>query len=184
MLVLKDKYDIDFASPKGPNPEVDESSVKGFPADKGFLEDPVVIEKLAKAKKLSEVNVADYDAIFYAGGQGPVLDLATDPVNAKLASDVSHRLDQKGREDAHHKLQFYRAGKPTAAVCHGPAALQLATDANGDNLFKGKHATSLTNEEEVAIDGVKVCDGIGVCLVSWPDRGVCTRTFRSSLRTA
>ena len=105
-------------------------------------------------------------------------------MNAKLASDVSLQLHQADRVDAHRMLQFYRAGKPTAAVCHGPAALQLATDANGDNLFKGKHATCLTNEEEVAIDGVKVCGGIGTCLVPRPDQGVCARTFRSSLRTA
>lgn len=31
------------------------------------------------------------DAIFYVGGHGPVLDLASDPVNAKLASEVSIR---------------------------------------------------------------------------------------------
>lgn len=44
--------------------------------------------KLASAKKLSEVNPKDYDAIFYIGGHGPVVDLAVDPVNAKLASEV------------------------------------------------------------------------------------------------
>ena len=38
--------------------------------------------------KLSEVNVEDYDAVFYVGGLGPAIDLATDPVNAKLASEV------------------------------------------------------------------------------------------------
>ena len=53
-----------------------------------FLKDEVVVSKLAKAKKLSEVQVIDYDAIFYVGGHGPVLDLASDPVNAKLASEV------------------------------------------------------------------------------------------------
>ena len=53
-----------------------------------FLEDPTVKAKLASAKKLSDVNAADYDAVFYPGGHGPVLDLATDPVNVKLASEV------------------------------------------------------------------------------------------------
>lgn len=46
------------------------------------------MSKLANAKKLSDVSAADYDAVFYVGGHGPVLDLASDPVNAKLASDV------------------------------------------------------------------------------------------------
>lgn len=94
--------------------------------------------KLASAKTLAEVNVADYDAIFYPGGHGPVLDLATDPLNAKLASD------------------FFRAGKVTAAVCHGPAALVGATDANGDSIFKGRRATAFSDAEEQAVDKVKV----------------------------
>ena len=53
-----------------------------------FLNDEVVKSKLAKAQRLSEVQVTDYDAVFYIGGHGPVLDLAFDPVNAKLASEV------------------------------------------------------------------------------------------------
>ena len=54
-----------------------------------FLKDEIVVSKLAKAKKLSEVQAKDYDVIFYVGGHGPCLDLASDPVNAKLASEVS-----------------------------------------------------------------------------------------------
>ena len=53
-----------------------------------FLKDETVKAKFASAKKLSDVDAKDYDAIFYVGGHGPVLDLATDPVNIKLASDV------------------------------------------------------------------------------------------------
>ena len=87
--MLSSKYDIDFAAPNGPNPPVDESSVQNFKDDVGFLEDATVKQKLASAKKLSDVSAADYDAIFYVGGHGPVIDLASDPVNAKLASDVS-----------------------------------------------------------------------------------------------
>ena len=59
--------------------------------------------KFATAKKLSEINVGDYDAVFYVGGHGPVLDLASDPVNAQIVS------------------KFFQAGKITSAVCHGPA---------------------------------------------------------------
>jgi putative intracellular protease/amidase len=47
-----------------------------------------VTSKLNNAKKLSDVNVADYDAIFYVGGHGPVIDLPTDPVNITLANKV------------------------------------------------------------------------------------------------
>ena len=44
--------------------------------------------KLANAKKLSDVKSSDYDGVFYVGGHGPVLDLASDEVNATLASEV------------------------------------------------------------------------------------------------
>ena len=53
-----------------------------------FLKDEIVKSKLGNAKKLSDVQVKDYDAVFYIGGHGPVLDLASDPVNAKMASEV------------------------------------------------------------------------------------------------
>lgn len=59
----------------------DEESVK-------FLGDPTVQAKFAHAKKLADVSAADYDAIFYVGGHGPVIDLPVDPVNIKLASEV------------------------------------------------------------------------------------------------
>lgn len=74
----------------------DDESVK-------FLTDATVQAKLASAKVLADVRAEDYAAVFYVGGHGPVLDLASDPVNAALAS------------------AFFQAGKVTAAVCHGPA---------------------------------------------------------------
>jgi hypothetical protein len=89
--VLAPHVKIDFASPAGPNPPVDEYSVKASSDEESvkFLNDPTVKAKLAGAKKLSDVAAEDYDAIFYVGGHGPVLDLASDPVNAKLASQAS-----------------------------------------------------------------------------------------------
>lgn len=53
-----------------------------------FLNDPTVKSKLANAKKLVDVDVKDYCAVHYVGGHGPMLDLASDPVNARLASQV------------------------------------------------------------------------------------------------
>ncbi|OJA17009.1 hypothetical protein AZE42_00603 [Rhizopogon vesiculosus] len=136
--ILSPHFTIDFVSPEGPHPPVDEYSVQTFPDDvPKFLQDPVVQKKLSTAKKLSEINPNDYDAIFYVGGHGPVLDLASDPVNIQLAS------------------AFYRAGKVTAAVCHGPAALVGATDASGKPIFAGKPSTGFSNLEEEMVDKVK-----------------------------
>ncbi|KAG6821231.1 hypothetical protein H0H93_002341 [Arthromyces matolae] len=138
--ILSPHATIDFAAPAGPNPEVDEGSVKGFANDEEaqkFLKDPVVLDKLAKTKKLTEVNVADYDVIFYIGGHGPVIDLASDPLNAKIAS------------------QFFQAGKITAAVCHGTAALAGAVDAHGKSIYAGRRVTAFSTAEEIAVDKVQ-----------------------------
>ena len=64
------KVEIDFAAPLGPNPPIDPLSVNSFNDEEGarFLEDPVVKQKFANAKKISEVDSKDYDAIFYIGG--------------------------------------------------------------------------------------------------------------------
>ncbi|TDL29515.1 class I glutamine amidotransferase-like protein [Rickenella mellea] len=137
--VLSPHHDIDFAAPAGPNPPVDPGSVKMFTDDESvkFLKDPVVKSKLENAKKLSDVNAKDYDAIFYVGGHGPVIDLASDPVNIKLASD------------------FWRSNKVVAAVCHGPAALVGATDAEDKSIFHGRKATGFSNAEEELAGMVK-----------------------------
>ncbi|KZW03702.1 ThiJ/PfpI [Exidia glandulosa HHB12029] len=137
--VLAPHFEIDFAAPAGPNPPVDESSVKSFTDDEStkFLVDPAVQSKFKNAKKLSEVNAADYAAIFYVGGHGPVLDLASDPVNAKLVSS------------------FWQAGKIVSAVCHGPGALVQGVDASGKSIFAGRKAVSFTNVEEEQAGKVK-----------------------------
>ncbi|KAJ7179940.1 ThiJ/PfpI [Mycena crocata] len=132
--------EVDFASPAGPNPPVDEGSVKMFASDAEcvkFLNDEAVKHKLATAKRLDQIAAKDYDAIFYVGGHGPVIDLAVDPVNIKLASE------------------FFQAGKITSAVCHGPAALVGATDAQGKSIFAGKSATGFSNVEETQADKLK-----------------------------
>ncbi|KAJ7700031.1 class I glutamine amidotransferase-like protein [Mycena rosella] len=131
---------VDFASPAGPNPPLDEGSVKMFESDEEsvkFLKDEEVKSKLQACKKLSDISVKDYDVIFYVGGHAPVIDLAVDPINIKLASE------------------FYQAGKITSAVCHGPAAIVGATDAQGKSIFAGKAATGFSNAEEIQVGKVK-----------------------------
>ena len=54
-----------------------------------FLTDPKVESLFAHAKALKDVNPDDYAAIFYVGGHGPVIDLATDQANIEVATKVS-----------------------------------------------------------------------------------------------
>ncbi|CAE6370189.1 unnamed protein product [Rhizoctonia solani] len=138
--LLHGKAEIDFASPKGPNPPVDEGSFKTSNDAESvkFLQDPEVKEKLANAKKLVDVDPKEYDAVLYIGGHGPMFDLASDPVNAKLAS------------------AFFQSGKVTAAVCHGPGALVGATDASGKSIFAERNVTGISNVEEELIGATKL----------------------------
>jgi len=138
--ILSPEVTIDFASPKGANPPVDERSVQAFAQDQvcvDFLNNENVKSKFANAKKLSEVQAKDYDAIFYVGGHGPVIDLAQDQVNANLASE------------------FWQSGKIVSAICHGTAALVGAVDAEGKSIFLGRSFTGFSNAEEIAINAVK-----------------------------
>ena len=51
-------------------------------------------------------------------------------------------------------LQFFRAGKVTSAVCHGPAAIVGATAADGSPIVKGKRVVCFTDAEEEAVKAV------------------------------
>ncbi|MDD4867405.1 MAG: type 1 glutamine amidotransferase domain-containing protein [Mycobacterium sp.] len=44
--------------------------------------------------------------------------------------------------------EFTAQGKPVAAVCHGPAALLSARNADGTWLFSGRKVTGFSNTEE------------------------------------
>ncbi|KAJ7592004.1 class I glutamine amidotransferase-like protein [Mycena floridula] len=136
--IFSPSCEIDFASPKGTFP-VDPASIELWAKDKeciDFLKDETVKAKFGEAKTLSDVDAAKYDVIFYPGGHAPVIDLPQNPLSIKLASD------------------FYRAGKITAAVCHGTAALAEATDSQGKSIFVGKSFTGFSNAEEKAVNAV------------------------------
>ncbi|MGZ4970360.1 MAG: type 1 glutamine amidotransferase domain-containing protein, partial [Methylobacter sp.] len=92
---------------------------------------------LVDTTKLSDLNAQDYDAIFYPGGHGPMWDLAEDPISNTLIET------------------FYNAGKPVAAVCHGPAVLHHAMF-KGEPIVKGKRVTGFTNTEEEAVHLTKI----------------------------
>jgi putative intracellular protease/amidase len=128
--------DITIASPKGGQPPIDPKSEEPdaqTEATKRYYQDKALQEKLSRTKKLSEVSAADFDAVFYPGGHGPLWDLANDQDSIKLIEE------------------FYNQKKPVAAVCHGPAVLAEAKAPNGEPLVKGKNVAGFTNSEEAAV---------------------------------
>jgi putative intracellular protease/amidase len=133
--------ELTIASPKGGQPPVDpksEAPEAQTAATKRFFGDFDLIDKVAHTVKLSEVNEADYDAVFYPGGHGPLWDLATDEQSIALIEN------------------FYKNNKPVAFVCHAPAALANVKAPNGEPLVKGKEVTGFSNSEEEAVNLTKV----------------------------
>jgi putative intracellular protease/amidase/glutathione S-transferase len=126
---------MDFASPKGGKAPCDPSSVANFAKDAEcikFLADKVAQECVDTTKKAEEIKVESYDAIFWAGGHGPMWDLADE--------NPFHAMGAK----------IYEKGGVVAAVCHGPAGIANLKLSNGDFLIKGKQVTGFTNAEEEA----------------------------------
>lgn len=132
---------ITIASPAGGQPPVDpksEAADAQTPSTERFYKDAAAIEKVANTVKLTDVKEADYDAVFYPGGHGPLWDLANDTHSIRLIED------------------FYKHKKPIAFVCHAPAALVKVKDENGQPLVKGKTVTGFSNTEEEAVKLTKV----------------------------
>jgi|TARA_R110000737_G_scaffold104095_1_gene137268 putative intracellular protease/amidase len=133
--------EITIASPKGGQPPVDPKSELGdaqTPSTARFYKDKDVIDKVAHTLILSDIKEADYDAVFYPGGHGPLWDLATDKNSIQLIE------------------AFYNHQKPIAFVCHSPAALVNVKAINGEPLVKGKELTGFSNTEEEAVQLTKV----------------------------
>src|SRR4051812_47561175 len=131
---------VTVVSPKGGQPPLDPKSDdpdSQTEATLCFKNDPAAQAVLADTGRLAEVRAEDFDAIFYPGGHGPLWDLAEDRNSIALIED------------------FYKSGKPVAAVCHGPAVLRHAK-LDGQPIVKGKRVTGFTNSEEEAVQLTKV----------------------------
>ncbi|WP_018126199.1 type 1 glutamine amidotransferase domain-containing protein [Balneola vulgaris] len=139
---LTDKgADITIASPMGGQPPIDPSSDtpdNQTPATRRFKEDEALQKKLASSIKLSQIQMDDFDGVFYPGGHGPLWDLANDEDSIRLIQE------------------FYEANKPTGLVCHAPAALKNVKLSDGEFLVKGKNVTGFTNSEEAAVQLTEV----------------------------
>ena len=126
---------ITLASPKGGQPPLDPTSdAPDAQSDdtRRFKGDAGARDALANTIKLSDVDMAAFDAVFYPGGHGPLWDLAEDPVSIHLIE------------------YFAQNSKPIAAVCHAPAIFRHTKSADGKPLVSGRNVTGFTNTEEAA----------------------------------
>lgn len=132
---------LTLASPRGGLPPVDPKSddpASQTDATRRFAKDAEAQAALASTRKLADVSIDDYDAVFYPGGHGPLWDLA---------------------EDRHSIALIERAiatNKPVAAVCHAPGVLRNVKDPSGASFVKGLNVTGFSNSEEAAVELTEV----------------------------
>lgn len=127
-------FTVDFASPGGLLQPLDRHSADpeiAGPDCAHYVEHAErALREFGPLLELDEVDVADYAAVVLPGGHGPVVDLHQDANLGRLLTAA----------DA--------AGKAIGAVCHGPAGLLSAVDAEGGWLFAGRRMAAFTDEEE------------------------------------
>ncbi|MFE9399608.1 type 1 glutamine amidotransferase domain-containing protein [Streptomyces flavidovirens] len=128
-------HEVVVATPGGVVPTVDRASlapeVNGGPegADQ-VVRGLASFTGLQQPLKLEEVDPADYDAVFYPGGHGPMEDLSVSAESGRVLTDA------------------LASGKPLGVVCHAPAALLAAKLPDGSSPFAGYRLTGFTNAEE------------------------------------
>lgn len=128
-------HEITLASPKGGQPPVDPTSAlpqMQTDATRRFEADDAAKAALAATVRLSEVDPAQFDAVFYPGGHGPLWDLVDDPASKQIILD----------SDA--------AGRPLGLVCHAPGVLHGVKKQDGTSLIIDRSVTGFTNGEEEA----------------------------------
>ena len=128
--------EVAIASPKGGQAPIDPKSgdPDGQTDDtRRFQRDPGAIQALANTVRLSRVDQADFDAVFFPGGHGPLWDLTNDRHALCLIEEA------------------LAAGKPVALVCHAPGILTNVKAADGAPVVRGRAVTGFTNAEEAAV---------------------------------
>ncbi|SHH00783.1 type 1 glutamine amidotransferase domain-containing protein [Massilia sp. CF038] len=120
-LLLDAGHEVTFATPLGRAPAVDKSSIDAmyFNGDAALLAqyqalaDKLGITSSARSPVISlarveQIGYDHYDAVYIPGGHAPMQDLVRSKALGRLLTS------------------FHERGKPTALVCHGPAALLAA----------------------------------------------------------
>jgi putative intracellular protease/amidase len=145
-------YSVDIVSPEGGDlfidPYSDPRHESGYSASDivslGFLTSSKTAPLIKGTRSLAQANLADYAAIIVAGGQSPMY---TFRGNQALQKAIA---------------TFYEAGKPTAALCHGVAALVDTKLSNGKYLLAGKEVTGFSLAEDQFVE-----KAVGAKLFEW-----------------
>lgn len=135
-------HKVDLASPKGGEVMFDTHSDPRTPggayADDlislGFAQHARFGAMLKNTLPTGAVSVEDYDAVWVAGGGGPLLTFKDDTGLHRLIAD------------------FYEKGRIVSLICHGSSLLLWTRLSNGKLLAEGKKWTGFTDDEEAEVN--------------------------------
>ncbi len=130
-VFLEAGIEYDIASIHGGKAPLYGTDVEGDTVNDTILNNEEFTNRINNTIPVSQINIEDYDAVFYPGGFGLLSDLATNEDFAALSA------------------KHYEDGGIISAVCHGPGALLPITLSNGDKLLANKSVTGFTREEEI-----------------------------------
>ena len=130
-------FDVTLVSPKGGPAPIDplsRDSAYTTENTRKFEGDADAQRALATTFKFNDIDVDDYEAVFFPGGYGQQWDLSND---LKVIRAIE---------------KWVESGTPVAMVCHAPSILRDAKKPNGDPLVKGMNVTGFTDAEDQEID--------------------------------
>jgi len=129
---LDANMEVDIASIKGGEVPIDPQSFYYFlesKEDKRFEKDKTFQAKIKNSIPIADIDIKDYDIVFFAGGWGAAYDMNSEIVATKVS-------------DA-----YYNSDVIMGSVCHGALAFTNAKDKNGDYLVKGRPMTGVTQKQ-------------------------------------
>lgn len=150
LVFQKSDIEVTVASPEGGLSPVDENSMSCSNPE----EWDKCIKILRETEKLSDIDLEEFDGVYFPGGHGPMFDLGVNErvgrCDLQIGKNVEKGVNEGGgkselqasKEVASAVEYFFNSGKLVSAICHGPAAFV------NTNIVAGKRVTSFTNEEE------------------------------------
>lgn len=128
-LLQQAGFIIDIASPLGGEGK-SRGGLRLSSTQKAWLVQSSLVKKLLNSLTINQVQASDYQAIYFAGGSGPMFDF--------IDNESIHKLTAK----------IYESGGIVSADCHGIAGLLKVKLSNGTRLISGKKLTAKANHEE------------------------------------
>jgi len=129
---LDARMTVDVASPLGGVIPVDPDSLKPArrtESDDRMLGDDDLRRKLTDSLAIGDLDIADYDLVYLAGGWGAAFDLGT-------SEDLADQITAANAN-----------GAVIGGVCHGPLGLLNARAADGTPLVAGRRLTAVTDAQ-------------------------------------